>query len=129
MFGDFERWFQDMDRMFSHRHEGGVPRVTSSRTPSGYVFHADLPGFEENDVKIDVHNNVLTLTGERNKGEWKEYQARRCERSGLKFTTSLRLPEDVDTDNVSASLKNGVLTVSLAQRPEVKPRQISVKSS
>ena len=127
LLGDFERWFHDMDRLMVPRSDSGLPRMTTVKTDDGYVVNTDLPGFSENDIRLDVHNGVLTLSGERNLGNWEDHKASRRERSSLKFSTSLRLPEDVDTAKVTANLKDGVLTVTLSHRPEVKPRQIQVK--
>lgn len=126
LFGDFERWFRELDGSMYPRGESSVPRMTTTRTDNGYVIHTDLPGFSDNDVKLDVHNNVLTLSGERQLGNWEEHKASRRERSTLKFSSSLRLPEDVDTEKVGATLKDGVLTVTISHKPEVKPRQIQI---
>ncbi len=127
MFGELDRWFSDMDRFFTEgMAANSAPHLTSVKTDGGYEVRADLPGFEEDQVKLDVHNGVLTLSGERQTGNWDDHKATRRERGSLKFSTSLRLPEDVDTEKVSATLKDGVLTVALAQREEVKPRQIKV---
>lgn len=134
-FGDFESWFGDLDRLFA----GAVPRVDLApshapqlvmhRTEEGYRITADLPGFSEGDVKLDVHNGVLTLSGERTTGNWQDHTAVRRERSSMKFSASIRLPEDADAGNVTGKLAHGVLTITAAQRPEVKPRQIKITAT
>ncbi len=88
---------------------------------------ADLPGVEQKDVEISVENNVLTLRGERKaeqKGDADGYH--RYERVYGSFTRAFTLPSTVDTEKVSAEMKNGVLTVTLPKRPEAQPRTIKI---
>jgi HSP20 family protein len=106
-----------------------VPQLHVSRTDEGYRVTADLPGFAEGDVKLDAHAGVLTLSGQRTTGNWEEHAAVRRERSSMRFATSVRLPEDANIDTVAGKLTDGVLTISISHKPEVKPRQIKIQAT
>lgn len=106
-----------------------VPDIEIRETKDALVLKADLPGVKEQDVEVDLTGNRLTISGKREeeqeRREGERYYA--YERSFGSFQRSVTLPEGVDTENVSADLKNGVLEVTIPKRPEVKPRRISVK--
>jgi HSP20 family protein len=95
-----------------------------------FYVDAEVPGMSAEDVKVDVEKNVLTLSGER-KVEKEEIEDtyRRVERQYGSFTRSFTLPETVDTDNISADLKEGVLALRLPKKEAPTPRKISVKSN
>lgn len=128
LFADLERWFHDADRFFE-APERALPTFNTQKTEGGYSVSVDVPGLSDKDITLDVHNQVLTLSGSRVSDPPEGYSATRRERQSLKFSQSIRLPEDVDAEKVSASIKHGVLTVSLGKRDEVKPRQIKVEAS
>ena len=91
------------------------------------VLKAELPDMAREEIDITVENFVLTITGEKKlSGEVKEQQFHHLERRYGTFSRSFSLPQTVDAGKVSAEYKNGVLTVRLPQRDEVKPRQIKV---
>jgi HSP20 family protein len=91
---------------------------------------AELPGVKSEDLKIDVENNVLSLRGERKLERQDEKDSyHRVERWYGSFARQFMLPRTVDAEKIEASLKEGVLTVRLPKRAEVKPRQISIKAS
>jgi HSP20 family protein len=92
------------------------------------VLRAELPGLKREDIDIRVENNTLTLRGER-KQETKEGSTdnyHRVERSYGSFSRSFSLPTTVNTEKVSATFADGVLTITLPTREEAKPRQIQV---
>ncbi len=126
-FQDFERLFGELDSMWQHDAYDRFPRIHSVSTEEGYQVTTELPGATQENIKVDVHNGVLTISGERGVSVPEGYRATRRERSPVKFSRSLRLPEDVDDGNIAASMKDGVLTLALPKRPEVKPRQIPVR--
>lgn len=86
----------------------------------------DAPGVDAQDVDVTVENGQLAITVERSAGEaLAEYIYN--ERRFGKVTRSLDLPDTVDPGSVEAELKNGVLRVSIAKRPETQPRKIDVR--
>src|SRR5689334_6668395 len=86
------------------------------------VIKAELPDMKREDITVTFENNVLTLSGERKASEEigrDRYQ--RLERFHGTFSRSFTLPATVDAANISATYKDGVLTVRLPQRAEAKP--------
>lgn len=104
-----------------------APEVDIHETPKALVLEADLPGIDEKDLDIRVENNMLTICGER-KFEKKvdEENYLRVERSYGSFTRSFSLPHTINTEQIKADYRNGVLTIRLPKREEAKPRQIKV---
>lgn len=140
--GDVERSFgmldemrRRMDQMFNEFDAQGAgyagsggPRVTLWDEGSSLMLAADLPGVSEKDVKLSVNQDVLTLEGERRVEGPKGYAAHRQERSGFRFARSFTLPCKVDPERAQATVRDGVLTVTLPKAPESQPRQIAVKA-
>jgi HSP20 family protein len=87
---------------------------------------AEVPGLSENDVKVSVHNDLLTLEGERRVRTPEGFAAHRQERQSVRFSRAVSLPCKVDLEHTTASVKNGVLTVTLTKAPESRPRQITI---
>lgn len=107
---------------------GRFPRVNFTENAASLVLEADLPGLAEKDVQLTIHQDVLSLTGERRSDVPQGYVAHRQERAPVKFTRTFTLPCKVDPEKSTATVKNGVLTVTLAKATEAKPRQIAVKA-
>jgi len=96
-----------------------------------HVFvKCELPGMKKEDIQISLHENALTISGERkNEREVKEGDGWRSERFFGRFHRSVTLPVLVDPANVKAQYKDGVLAVSLSKAEEAKPKQIEVQIS
>jgi HSP20 family protein len=93
-----------------------------------YVLRADLPGLTQDDVKIELEDNVLTISGER-KSEHEERREgyHRVERASGSFARSLTLPEGVDPAAIEASFERGVLEVRIPKPAERKPHRVSIQ--
>jgi len=131
-FADFGRMFADFDRMFrelERRPSATQPEVRTANHDSGYELTIDLPGLTESDIKLEIHRGVLTLSGSRKTAVPDGYSALRRERRGYQFSRSFTMSEEVDAEQVKATMKDGVLKVFLPKRPEVKPRQIPVATA
>ena len=124
----FEDFFNDLPWMATMpRTEGWVPAVDILEKDGNLVLRAELPGMNEKDIDVKLEGNVLTLKGERKLDtEEKKHNYHRVESFYGAFTRSFTLPDTVDTDKIKADYKNGILTVSIPQRPEVRPREIPV---
>jgi HSP20 family protein len=117
----FDNFFRGMEGFDAGRSWSmGWPSVEVRDTDSQVEVVAELPGLDEKDVEITLHNGMLTLKGEK-KSE--SGNASYNERWHGQFQRSLSLGPDVDPDKVNASFKNGVLTVTLGKRPEAQ-RQV-----
>lgn len=105
-----------------------APPVDALEQDGHYEIAAELPGVNSNEVKVVVRDGVLTLSGERpavpNAEGVKTHLSER--RSGA-FQRRFTLPKDADGERVSASFKNGVLTISVPKRDEVKPREVEIQ--
>jgi HSP20 family protein len=99
---------------------GGWPLVEVSETDDNVKVVAEVPGLEEKDIEVTLHNGMLTLRGEK-KSE--SQGAVYSERWHGRFERSMQLGPDVDPDRVNASFENGVLTIIVPKRPEAQ-RQV-----
>ena len=104
-----------------------VPAMDLIETGEHFVLKADLPGMTEDDVKIELENNVLTISGER-KAELEEKHEGyyRLERTSGAFSRSLTLPEGVDAGAVTAAFDNGVLEVRIPKPEQAKPKRVQI---
>ena len=100
------------------------PRVDVSEADDKFEIAAEVPGVDEKDISLTIKDDLLTLKGEKRvENEEKREGYHRVERSSGSFHRAFRLPFDVDSDNVKAAFKNGVLTVAIA-----KPAEEQIKS-
>ena len=118
--------YEDFDRP-AGRVPAAYPPVNLFDAGSNLVIEADLPGLTEKDVALTVHEDVLTVRGERKAELPQGYSAHRRERAPIQFSRSFALPCKVDLEKTTASLKDGVLTITMAKAPEAQPRQIQVQ--
>ena len=97
--------------------------------PAGHqnlVLTAELPGVNPTEVEVRLENNTLYLKGER-KLEGNEQSYHQIERVYGPFARAFTLPDSVDTSNVIADFKDGLLTIKLAKRDEAKPRNVKIQ--
>jgi len=144
-FSDFDRSFsvfdelrRRMDRIWDDydtdapdlgfQASSSWPRVNVTDAGSALVFRADVPGIAEKDFHVTVTQDGLTLAGERKTTAPEGYSTQRQERPAAKFSRSWTLPYKVDAEKTSATLKDGVLTITLAKAAEAQPRQITVRA-
>jgi HSP20 family protein len=104
-----------------------VPPMDLVETEDHYVLRADLPGVSDDDVDIELEDNVLTVSGEREvEHEGRKEGYYRVERSFGRFSRSLTLPEGVDAEAIAASFDHGVLEVRIPKPEQRKPRRVSI---
>ena len=103
------------------------PLADLEESEDAYTVEIELPGVRRDDVDIQLVDRVLTVTGEVKEKERTGMLRRRTRRVG-QFHYSVTLPGDVDADDVSAQLHDGVLIVRLAKSPEARPRRIAIAS-
>ncbi len=104
------------------------PPVDAVESESHYEITAELPGVNSTGVKVLVRDGVLTLSGERPVVPAAEgVKTHLSERHSGAFQRRFTLPKDADGERVSAAFKNGLLTVSVPKREEVKPREIEIQ--
>jgi HSP20 family protein len=115
--------------------EAARPRVATAWPPTNvfetaetFVVKAEVPGLAESDVSVTVEDEVLLVRGERKSQVPEGYKVHVRERAPVAFARRVALPGRVDFDAVTASLKDGVLTVTLPKPKESLPRQVAVKA-
>ena len=133
----FDRFNRSFSRLPAPRGEGNqelmtiadwAPTVDVSETDDEYLIKVELPEVRKEDVKVTIHDGVLTLQGERKlEREEKNKKYHRVERAYGSFARSFTLPENVDDNNVKARNKDGMLYLHLGKTEEAKPKSIEVK--
>lgn len=104
-----------------------LPPVDIAEDKDRITMTAELPGFKDDQIQIQMEGGVLTLRGERKFEEEKEGRNfHRVERSYGQFVRSFTLPNNVDRDQIKASFSDGLLHIELPKREEAKPRQIKI---
>jgi HSP20 family protein len=104
-----------------------VPATDLIESDTHYVLRADVPGVSEDDITVELDHNVLTISGER-KSEQSERKPGyyRVERTSGSFRRSVRLPEGVDGEAITATFDRGVLEVSVPKPEQVQPRKVQI---
>lgn len=115
--------FDDLERAFFSDRSLGELKTDIKDTGDSYTLEADLPGFKKEDISIDIEDNYLTITAARHS----EYEKKdkkgnyiRCERSYGNFSRSFDLT-GIDTEGLSATFADGVLTLKMPKLVETKP--------
>jgi HSP20 family protein len=126
---DIDRLFDLTLRGFGENTFGAwAPAVDVHEDESGLTFSAEIAGMKKEDIKVDVENNVLTLSGERKfESEEQGKNFHLVERGYGSFRRSFSLPATVDPQSADATYKDGLLTVRFAKRPEVRGRTVEIK--
>jgi HSP20 family protein len=133
LWGEFRRLQNEMDALLSNftpATRATFPAANLWASEEGAVVTTELPGVEQDDIEISVVGDTLTIRGKRTPaqlGEGVTYHRR--ERGHGSFTRSLQLPFRVEWSDVSATLKNGVLSVTLPRAQADRPRKIHVKTA
>ena len=132
-FRDFSSRFNSLLSEFDNKESslsGFTPVVNTREGEFAYHVDVDLPGVKKEDIKIDVKDSILTISGERNhKEEVTKDDYHRIETSFGKFERSFTLPNSTDSENITASSKDGVLEVVIPKlKSETeKAKKIEVK--
>ena len=103
------------------------PAVDVLESKDSYLIRAELPGMKKEDIKVEVKDGALVLSGERGSekpAEGVEY--RHVERVAAKFWRSFSLPETAKPDGIEATYKDGILEIRVPKAEEAKPRQIEI---
>jgi HSP20 family protein len=129
------RFTEEMDRTFSGAGFGSgssgmwSPAIEVSEREGQLMVHADLPGLNKDDVKIEVTDEALTIQGERKREHEERREGfHRSERSYGSFYRSIPLPQGAKTEEARAQFENGVLQISIpVAQEQPRRRQIPVE--
>ena len=104
-----------------------LPAMDLVETDEHFVLRADLPGVAEKDVKVELEDNVLTISGERKaEHEAREEGYYRIERAHGQFARTLTLPEGVNAEGIVANFDRGVLEVKIPKPEQRKPHRVTI---
>lgn len=105
-----------------------VPPVDVHQDSKGIYIKADVPGIDEKDLDVNIENNILTIKGEKceetSRGDDKT--AIIMERTCGSFQRSIKLPDNIKTDNVKAEFKNGVLKIDIPKEKGEEPKKVKI---
>jgi len=131
---------QEMDRVFDRFFEPRwdefepagqwTPKVDVSETKEAVVVKAEIPGVDQKDINVSLQDQILTIRGEKHKEtDENSEKYHRVERSWGAFMRAFRMPAAVAGDKVTATFKDGTLTITLPKAPEAKGTTIPVKTA
>ena len=124
--------------LFDNALTDTMPKVDVKQDKNAYTMQMDLPGMTEKEVNVELDHNVLTISShhEENKEERNEKDAKKDEAKWLirerrvtEFSRQFTLPDDVNGEQVAATFKNGVLTVSIPRKALAAPKRIAISAA
>jgi len=133
--------FDDMDSMVktvfnndwnfpTMKPEHWSPAVDVEEKDNEFILTADIPGLTKKDVKVNISDSVLKISGERStSGESESDHYHYRERQHGSFSRLFNLPDSIEEDGVSATFKNGILSISLPKQEETLPKERDIKIS
>jgi HSP20 family protein len=104
------------------------PALDVEEHDEGFTLHVELPGVAADNVDVSIEENVLTVSGKRDYEDKSTETFRRVERRFGTFHRAVRLPDRVDPEGITASFKDGLLTISVPKAESAKPRRIQVST-
>lgn len=130
-FSELQKIQHDVDSFFNHNgcavRRTSYPLTNVYESPDAVTIVTELPGVRKEDVSITLNNDVVTISGKKVKADYgKETEILRKERSEGEFEKSIKMPYRVVESEITASLKNGLLTVKLPKAEEAKPKTIQI---
>jgi HSP20 family protein len=139
----FEEFSSDMERLLdslvgrtvgtvmrSNNAERFVPTLDVSETADAFWVSVDLPGVKPDDVKVELHEGRLSISGSRqSRSEDQEKNYHRIERSSGSFVRTLALPSEVNSEEIDAQYTDGVLHVKLPKVAKQQPKKIQIRTA
>jgi HSP20 family protein len=136
LFAQFRRLEQELDELLGSQTawNGGIrslpagtfPAINVGSTGDSVTVYVFAPGIDAKKLDISLHQNVLSISGERQVPVEKSATYYRQERFGGKFRRVLTLPEGVDPDKVEARYRDGIVQITLRRQEATLPRQIAI---
>ncbi|MFA6597357.1 MAG: Hsp20/alpha crystallin family protein [Ignavibacteriaceae bacterium] len=124
---NIRRFFDDFPTISKEFSPVYQPKIDIYEDDKKIYFEAEVPGMSKKDLNISVHENVLTITGEKKKsvesGEEKGKNFFRSERVYGSFTRSFTLPDEVNTEKIEAKFNDGILKIEIEKSVPKKPEE------
>jgi HSP20 family protein len=121
---DFNNLFT-LEPFFNNYYDIGS--VNIRETENEYLFNVSVPGFKKDDINIEINNNTLTISSEinkLNKSDESDFTYREFYKSS--FKRSFKVPDDVDFDDIDASMEDGILNIKI-KKTKIKNNKLSIK--
>ena len=128
LFHGMDRLFREIDRDMPLASFGHAPAQIEEKEDR-FVLVIDLPGAADADVKVDVHQGVLTVSAQRQGPTFEGHVPLRRERAPLRFSRSYALGDRIDAEKTTAVIRDGVLTVEVAKSAAGQKRSIAVRAT
>jgi HSP20 family protein len=134
----FESFFGDAPLSGANRAFNRMPAVDVQETEKAFMLDMELPGFDEKNIEVHVDGGSLTIESKQEdaKEEKKNDEGKASdgtyilrERRRTAFSRSFKLPENADPESISASFKNGILTLEIQKRAEAQKRTIMINAN
>ena len=127
VYTSFDDDFHKIDRYFdslmsSYHSKYFSPKMELYDNKENYVVEFEVQGIEKDDLKLTLEeNNILKLTGEKKSPKAKESDTKKEKKHHGSFTKMIQLPDDANSEKISAEHKNGILTVTIAKKEKKEP--------
>jgi len=129
----FDQFNNEINRYFARtrpaavRQNDWVPAVDIHEEESRFVLTADVPGINRENIDILLEDGVLIVQGERRAGQESASEGyRRRERASGTFQRQFTLPDTVDAEHINATVKDGVLEITIPKQEKLQPKKITV---
>lgn len=130
---DFDIFFNNMffPSLLTNNKKDSIPPVNINKTDNGYDIVVAAPGYDKSDFRVDIDNNILTISAEK-KQEEETCGANTCknyrkEFSFTQFQRAFTLPDDVDADKITGSYVNGILKLEIPNGIQAPKKTIEIK--
>jgi HSP20 family protein len=129
-FDEVDRLFGDFDRGAAYDERTLNPACEVSESDDHFLMSVDIPGMKKNDIKIEMNENVLVISGERKResSAGQKHKIQRYEKSYGYFKRSFTLPASVDANKIEARYEDGVLELYLPKSQVSSARRIEIQS-
>ena len=111
-----------------HYNNNCAPPVDIKENDKSFAINVDIPGFTKKDIKVNISDNLLTISGERKEeSNNREGTFHYRERSSGSFKRSFNLPESINNDKITANYRNGILNIELDKHENILPKEKEIK--
>ncbi|NOY70085.1 MAG: Hsp20/alpha crystallin family protein [Deltaproteobacteria bacterium] len=135
-FSDLDRMKRQLDQLFGQatdekgypaRRAGVFPLINLTENKNNYFIRAELPGVSAEELDIQSTDRNIAITGHRETPADESAGYHRREREFGRFSRAFTLPGEIERDKIDATLKNGILTITIPKAEEAKPKQIKIR--
>jgi HSP20 family protein len=128
-FDPFREWDRVAANLLDSRQGPRLMPIDLHREGDHYMLNADLPGIDPGSVDVDVDGQLLTIRAERTPRSEENVKWLAHERPSGSFLRQLNLGDGIDTEHISATYDNGVLSVMIPVVEKAKPRKVAIQSA